>query len=84
MAADKIIGPGPERVQAGAVPVMRAWAEQGMGISLLPEFAVSTAIQSGALTKLGIPTLDLSLRLVWRSDREDLPGLRDVLYAASA
>jgi DNA-binding transcriptional LysR family regulator len=84
MAADKIIGPGPERVQAGGVPVMRAWAEQGLGISLLPEFAVSTALTSGTLTKLDFPTPDLSLRLVWRSDREDLPGLRDILYAASA
>jgi DNA-binding transcriptional LysR family regulator len=84
LAADKIIGPGPERVQAGGVPVMRAWAEQGLGISLLPEFAVSTALTSGTLTKLDFPTPDLSLRLIWRSDREDLPGLRDILYAASA
>lgn len=34
--------------------------------------------------RLGLPTPDLSLRLVWRADREILPGLRDVLYAASA
>jgi DNA-binding transcriptional LysR family regulator len=84
MAADKIIGPGPERVRAGGVSVMRAWAEHGLGISLLPEFAVSTALETGTLTKLDFPTPDLSLRLVWRNDREDLPGLRDVLYAASA
>ena len=84
MAADKIIGTGPERVQVGAVAVMRAWAEQGLGIALLPEFAVSTALTSGTLTKLDFPTPDMSLRLIWRSDRESLPGLRDVLYAASA
>ena len=36
------------------------------------------------LAKLDFPAPDLSLRLTWRADREDLPGLRDVLYAASA
>jgi DNA-binding transcriptional LysR family regulator len=84
MAAEKIIGSGPERVRAGGVPVMRAWAEQGLGIALLPEFAVSSALESGSLTRLGLPAPDLSLRLIWRGDREGLPGLRDVLYAASA
>jgi DNA-binding transcriptional LysR family regulator len=84
MAADKTIGSGPERVHAGAVPVMRAWTEQGLGISLLPEFAVSGALEAGSLVRLDFPAPDLSLRLVWRDDREDLPGLRDVLYAASA
>jgi DNA-binding transcriptional LysR family regulator len=84
MAAEKVIGPGPERVRAGGVAVMRAWAEQGRGISLLPEFAVATALETGALERLEFPAPDLSLRLVWRGDREDEPGLRDVLYAASA
>lgn len=84
MAADKVIGTGPERVHAGAVPVMRAWTEQGLGISLLPEFAVSAAITSGTLARLDFPAPKLSLRLAWHGDREDSPGLRDVLYAASA
>ncbi|MGP4019064.1 LysR family transcriptional regulator [Saccharopolyspora sp. 5N708] len=84
MAADKIIGTGPERVHVGSVPVMRAWAEQGMGIALLPEFAVATALRSETLVKLDFPAPELNLRLVWRGDREDLPGLRDVLYATSA
>lgn len=84
MAADKIMGAGPERVRVGAVSVMRAWAEQGLGISLLPEFAVLAALESGTLGRLDFPTPELSLRLVWRRDREALPGLRDVLYAASA
>ncbi|GII83036.1 hypothetical protein Ssi03_10260 [Sphaerisporangium siamense] len=84
MAADRIIGPGPERVRAGSVAVMRAWAEQGLGLALLPEFAVSDSLKNGTLIRLPLTTPDLSLRLVWRSDREDLPGLRDLLYAASA
>jgi DNA-binding transcriptional LysR family regulator len=83
MAADKVIGTGPERVYTGAVPVMRAWAEQGRGISLLPEFAVSDALASGTLTRLDFRSPQLSLRLAWRADREDAPGLRDLLYAAS-
>ena len=83
LAADEVIGTGPERVYTGAVPVMRAWAEQGLGISLLPEFAVSAALASGTLARLDFPAPELSLRLAWYGDREDSPGLRDVLYAAS-
>ncbi|MEU7002634.1 LysR substrate-binding domain-containing protein [Nonomuraea sp. NPDC046570] len=74
---------GLERVRAGGVSVMCAWAAQGLGISLLPEFVVSASLRSGTLARLGLFAPDLSLRLVWRGDREDLPGLRDVLYAAS-
>jgi DNA-binding transcriptional LysR family regulator len=84
MAADRILGPGPQRVQVVGVAVMRAWAEQGLGVALLPEFAVAPALRAGTLTRLALPTPDLRMRLVWRSDREDHPGLRDVLYAASA
>lgn len=62
---------------------MCAWAEQGLGISLLPEFVVSASLRSGTPARLGLFAPDLSLRLVWRGGREDLPGLRDVLYAAS-
>lgn len=84
MAADKIIGPETERVEAGGVLVMRAWAEQRLGIALLPEFAVSTALESGKLAKLAFRTPQLNLRLVWRGDQNSSPGLRDLLYAASA
>ncbi|WP_328808923.1 LysR family transcriptional regulator [Nonomuraea montanisoli] len=83
MAADRLIGPGPERVQVGGVQVMRAWAEQGLGIALLPGFAVAAALGAGTLARLAFPAPGLSLRLVWHADREaTLPGLRDVLYAA--
>ncbi|MEV4812810.1 LysR family transcriptional regulator [Micromonospora avicenniae] len=83
MAADRILGAFPERVRAGGVPVMRAWAEHGLGISLLPRFAVADSLRAGTLVQLDLPLPDLSLRLVWRADREHLPGMRDVLYAAA-
>lgn len=82
MAADRLLGPGTERIQAGGVAVMRAWAEQGLGVALLPEFAVSAALDAGTLSALDLSAPDLSLRLVWRGDKEALPGLRDLLYAA--
>ncbi|MFG1792656.1 LysR family transcriptional regulator [Nocardia sp. NPDC049149] len=83
MAADKAFGPAPARVKAGAVPVMRAWAEHGLGISLLPEFAVADSLEQGTLCRLDFSVPDLSLRLVWRADSETMPGMRDVLYAST-
>ncbi|WP_026415317.1 LysR family transcriptional regulator [Actinomadura oligospora] len=83
-AADRFLGPGPARVRAGGVAVMRGWAEQGLGIALLPGFAVADAVRRGSLTALDLPVPDISLRLVWRSDRESLPGLRELLYACAA
>lgn len=85
LAADRVFDPGLQRVHTGAVPVMRAWTEQGMGVSLLPVFAVSGALSSGTLARLDFPAPELRLRLAWRADSEEaVPGLRDVLYAASA
>lgn len=83
MAGNKILGPAPKRIKVGGVPVMRAWAEHGLGISLLPKFAVADSLSSGTLVQLDLPVPDLSLRLVWREDRESLPGVRDILYAAA-
>ncbi|MGI5163794.1 LysR family transcriptional regulator [Spirillospora sp. CA-253888] len=83
MAADRVIGPEAERVQAGGVQVMRAWAEQGMGVALLPEFAVVGALESGTLARLEFAAPELSLRLVWRGDREERSDLRELLYASS-
>jgi DNA-binding transcriptional LysR family regulator len=83
MAGNKILGSAPKRIKVGGVPVMRAWAEHGLGISLLPEFAVADSLKSGTLVRLDLPVPDLSLRLVWREDQESLPGMRDILYAAA-
>jgi DNA-binding transcriptional LysR family regulator len=85
MVADRLLGPAPDRVEVSGVAVMRAWAEQGLGVALLPEFAVAAGLRTGTLTRLALPAPDLRMRLVWRPDRErDRPGLRDVLYAACA
>jgi DNA-binding transcriptional LysR family regulator len=83
MAGKKILGSGPKRIKVGGVPVMRAWAEHGLGISLLPRFAVADSLRSGTLVQLDLPLPDLSLRLVWREEQELLPGMRDILYAAA-
>ncbi|ETK36079.1 LysR family transcriptional regulator [Microbispora sp. ATCC PTA-5024] len=84
IAADRLLGPHVERVPAGGVPVMRAWAERGLGVALLPEFAVGDRVASGALTRLPIDAPELELRLVWRAGRETRAGVRQLLYAASA
>ncbi|WP_432069195.1 LysR family transcriptional regulator [Streptomyces sp. AA1529] len=83
MVADHLLGPEVERVEAGGVPVMRAWAEQGLGIALLPRFAVEDGLEQGRLVRLGLPAPDLALRLVWSTAEEALPEVRELLYAAS-
>ncbi|MBC6456645.1 LysR family transcriptional regulator [Actinomadura sp. HBU206391] len=83
MAGNKILGSGPKRIKVGGIPVMRAWAEHGLGITLLPRFAVADNLRSGTLVELDLPLPDLSLRLVWREDQESRPGMRDILYAAA-
>jgi DNA-binding transcriptional LysR family regulator len=84
LAGQWLLGPAVERVRTGGVAVMRACAEQGLGIALLPEFAVADQLVAGTLVRLAFGMIDLSLRLVWRQDREELPGVRDMLYALSA
>ncbi|GAA0496307.1 LysR family transcriptional regulator [Paractinoplanes deccanensis] len=83
LAADRLLGAGPERVFVGSVATVRAWAEQGLGIALLPDFAVTGAVRAGTLDALDLPLPALALRLVWRAGREDDPRVRDLLYAAS-
>ncbi|MGI5125183.1 LysR family transcriptional regulator [Pseudonocardia sp. CA-107938] len=83
MAAEAVFGPAVARVPAGGVAVMRAWAEQRLGIAVLPRFAVEDALAAGTLVALPLPLGELALRLVWDAAREaQVPGLRDVLYAA--
>ncbi|MFI6587855.1 LysR family transcriptional regulator [Embleya sp. NPDC050493] len=84
LAGDRLLGAEVEQVRVGGVAVIRAWAEQGLGVALLPTFAVADQLASGKLIRLALDAPDLSLRLVWRPDRESVPGLREVLYAAAA
>lgn len=80
LAGERLLGDAVERVRAGSVPVMRAWAERGLGVALLPAFAVADAVAAGALTTLTLDVPDLALRLVWRADRE--PDVRHLAHAA--
>lgn len=84
LAGDRLLGAEVEQVRVGGVAVIRAWTEQGLGVALLPIFAVADQLASGKLIRLALDAPDLTLRLVWRPDRESLPGLREVLYAAAA
>ncbi|MET8627543.1 LysR family transcriptional regulator [Kitasatospora sp. NPDC004669] len=84
LAGERLLGHDVERVRTGGVAVTRACAEQGLGIALLPDFAVHAPLTAGTLIRLPLDPPPLHLRLVWRADRETVPGLRDVLYAAAA
>ncbi|MEY9871274.1 DNA-binding transcriptional LysR family regulator [Streptacidiphilus sp. MAP12-33] len=87
LAGERLLGHEVERVRAGGIAVTRACAERGLGIALLPEFAVREELASGTLIRLPWPAtatedeLLLRLRVVWRADREAVPGLREMLYA---
>ncbi|MGR7002302.1 LysR family transcriptional regulator [Yinghuangia aomiensis] len=84
LAADRVFGGALRRVRAEGVPVMRAWAEQGLGIALLPEFAVAQSLRAGTLTRLAFPVPPLQLRLIWRADGETRADVRELLYAVAA
>ncbi|MFH8380729.1 LysR family transcriptional regulator [Kitasatospora sp. NPDC018058] len=84
LAGERLLGHDVERVRTGGVAVTRACAEQGLGIALLPDFAVRDPLTAGTLIRLPLDPPPLHLRLVWRADRETVPGLREVLYAAAA
>jgi DNA-binding transcriptional LysR family regulator len=84
LAANQIFDPAVERVQAGSVAVMRAWARQGMGVALLPAFAVAADLAAGTLAALRLPLPTLHLRLTWPPARASLPATRALLYAAGS
>ena len=81
LAANQMVSPRMRRTEAGSVAIAKAWTVQGAGMALLPDFAITTELAAGELIRLPVETPRLELRLVWRSDREDRPGVRDLLYA---
>ncbi|MEV0379706.1 LysR substrate-binding domain-containing protein [Nonomuraea sp. NPDC050643] len=85
MAAERMLPAGGPRRELSGIATAREWARQGLGRSLLPDFAVDADLASGALVPLDTGLEEapgLALRLVWLRGRE--PALRDVLYAMSA
>ncbi|MEV7599187.1 LysR family transcriptional regulator [Kitasatospora sp. NPDC089797] len=83
LAGERLLGHALERVRTGGVTVTRACAEQGLGIALLPEFAVRDSLAAGTLLRLPLDPPPLRLRLVWRANREPVPGLRQSLHPAA-
>nr|WP_281360579.1 substrate-binding domain-containing protein [Psychromicrobium silvestre] len=81
LAANQMFSPRMRRTEAGSVVIAKAWTIQGDGVALLPDFAITTELAAGELVRLPVETPRLELRLVWCADREDRPGVRDLLYA---
>ncbi|NRQ39252.1 LysR family transcriptional regulator [Nonomuraea sp. NN258] len=82
LAAERLFGPEVPRRELTSIATAREWARQGLGRALLPDFALTHDLGSGALVPLGLDPRGLALRLVWPRGRER--ALRDVLYALSA
>ncbi|MGR6921747.1 LysR family transcriptional regulator [[Actinomadura] parvosata] len=82
LAADQVFGAEVPRRELSSITTAREWSRQGLGAALLPDFALGSDLDTGALVELGLDAPPLALRLVWMRERE--PSLRDVLYALSA
>ncbi|MFJ8817700.1 MULTISPECIES: LysR family transcriptional regulator [Amycolatopsis] len=83
MAADRLLGTGGRRLEFDSVSTIRSWVAQGLGVALLPDFAVGGDLADGTLVAQPLAErAELALRVVWRTDRED--DLREVLYAMAA
>ncbi|MFC8731770.1 LysR family transcriptional regulator [Luteimicrobium sp. NPDC057192] len=83
-AGERLLGEHVDRVEAGGVPVLRAWAAQGLGLALLPEFAVADEVTAGRLVRLDLDVPALVLRLVFRTGSDADGDLRALLYAVVA
>ncbi|MFJ3490648.1 LysR family transcriptional regulator [Leifsonia aquatica] len=83
LAADTLTGPKTERIEAGSVTIAKAWVAQGLGVAVLPDFAIAPELTAGSLVRLPAAAPQLCLRLVWRPDREIQLGVRELLYAVA-
>ncbi|WP_042372217.1 LysR family transcriptional regulator [Streptacidiphilus neutrinimicus] len=83
LAGQRLLGDAVERVPTGGIAVTRACAERGLGVALLPHSAVRQELATGTLVRLHASFMEqpLRLRVVWRADREALPGLWEMLHA---
>ncbi|HVV10272.1 LysR family transcriptional regulator [Amycolatopsis sp.] len=82
MAAERMLPTYERRIEFDSVSTIRSWITQGLGVALLPEFAVAGDLADGTLVALDTPPAELALRVVWRED--DSRDLREVLYAMAA
>lgn len=82
MAAERTLPEYARRIEFDSVSTIRSWITQGLGVALLPEFAVAGDLADGTLVALDAPPTELALRVVWRED--DSRDLREVLYAMAA
>ncbi|GAB3666719.1 LysR family transcriptional regulator [Actinocorallia lasiicapitis] len=85
LAADRFLGRGGRRTEVPSIFVAMSWAVQGLGLVLLPRFILGDALAAGTLVPVGLAAAppEVFLRLVWRTDREQEPDLRTLLYGAS-
>jgi DNA-binding transcriptional LysR family regulator len=85
MATDRLLGAGGRRTELASVSTVKAWTGQGLGIALLPDFAVAGELSDGTLVSLPLhgPPVELALRVVWRGADEGRE-LRDALYAIAS
>jgi DNA-binding transcriptional LysR family regulator len=85
MATDRLLGADGGRTELAGVSTVKAWVAQGLGVALLPDFAVADELSDGALVSLPLhgPPAELALRLVWRGG-DDGRELRDALYAIAS
>ncbi len=85
LAVDLFLGPEGDRIEVPSVFVATNWAVQRLGLVLVPEFTAIEHLDAGRLVRLDLADQPPAvwLRLVWRTDREDEPGLRTLLYGAT-
>ncbi|WP_234322873.1 LysR family transcriptional regulator [Streptomyces sp. NRRL S-350] len=79
LAGERLLGHAVDRIPTGGLTVTRACAEQGLGIALLPDFAIPDQLAAGTLARLPLTPPPLRLRLIWRADHTPLPDLHQVL-----